>query len=838
MKTLYLIDGSAFAYRAFYAMGGLTASWGQPTNAIYGFVRMLHKAIQEYNPAYLCIVFDKGKHTFRHKKYKDYKAQRKPMPDELRVQFPWIKKIISAYGISLAELDEYEADDIIASLSLQAESQGFSVYILTQDKDLLQMVTENINVIMSGKSDVVYTIEKVKERYGIRPEKIPELLALAGDTADNIQGVPGIGEKTASRLLQSYGSINGIVKSIDIISRPKIKAALAENVDVIRQNLGLTVLKGHIPPDMLDMKIKSYKRQPVQIGVLKDIFSRLEFEGMLNGLMNKNKKERVSIDIKEHSYVWNDVFQELSQCKAFSISLQSGNLGFSYKKNSTLKSLAVPISEIIRQDVEYLMANPDIAKYAYDIKAVYKAIMDRGMPVRDHIFDISIAEYLLKLAGTNLQGEGIGIQEKDSADIYKAVFHLKKNLAKEGLLDLFYKIEMPLINILAGMELHGIRLDISILNALSCELDKKLKFLTNKIYALAGESFNINSPKQLEYILFEKLNFPKGRRTKKGYSTDSDVLNALVKYHELPNYLLEYRKIKKLQSTYVDNLPRIAESNNGMLHTTFNQRGTATGRLSSSEPNLQNIPQGAEFGRTIRKAFIPSKDNWLFLGADYSQIELRILAHLSEDDRLVQAFKQGEDIHTVTAQEIFGVSKNSVSSGMRRQAKIVNFGIIYGMGAKSLAKMLGMPIRDAKSYIDAYYRRYPDVFVYIKDSLDKAVETGSVSTIFGRKRVIPELQSLRPQFQASGRRMAVNTPIQGSAADIIKLAMINIGRRIKKERISADMLLQIHDELIFETPPDAVDMLEKCVRQEMEGVYKLKVPLKVDIKIGKSLADI
>lgn len=827
MKTIYLIDGSSFAYRAFYAIGQLSTRMGQPTNAVYGFTRILNRLIEKYNPEYLAIVFDTGKPTFRHERYEHYKAHRKPMPDELVSQMEWIKKVVTAYNIKVIEKEGYEGDDVIATLAVNAEREGFLVYIVTGDKDMMQLVNERILILNPSKDeDIVYDSKKVTEKFGVEPAGITELLALTGDSSDNIPGVQGIGEKTASRLIKQYGGLHGILENLDKVT-PKIKDALELYKDRITENIELVTVKKNV---LLDIQPGDCILKGPNTDILKDIYRELEFKVLLKELLEKDKPAvnppadgETIVDSYEK---WTDVFRGLKNVSALGITENS----LAYEKDNDLRGVRLMPEPDTRiwEDISKILQAPDIKKYGYDIKSLLR---EKGEDIKGSFFDVYLGGALL--------GADIPETYKDSAiDIYKAVPSLERDLINEGLFDLYHKIELPLLEVLLDMERKGIKLNIDILKKLSAELETDLGRLTEKIHKLAGEPFNINSPKQLEYILFEKLRLPAGRRTKTGYSTDADVLEKLSKFHELPGYILDYRQFNKLKGTYVDPLPELVNPVTGRLHTTFNQIGAATGRISSSNPNLQNIPIKTDLGRKIRQAFIP-EPGFLFLGADYSQIELRLLAHLSGDISLIKAFQEDKDIHAQTARELFGVSASeNTAPELRRQAKIVNFGIIYGMGSKAMAEGLGLSIEEAQGFIDRYFERYPDVARYVEDELIQAKEHGYVVTMFGRKRRVPELSSSKPQIEALGRRIAVNTPIQGSAADIIKLAMINIYRKNREKGLNASMLLQIHDELIFEVPEESADEAVEFVREEMENVVRLKVPQKVDIKIGRSWADL
>jgi DNA polymerase-1 len=831
MKNIYIVDGSSFAYRAFYAVGKLSTQNGLPTNAIYGFIKILKKLLNTYRPDYIVITFDTGKPTFRHKQFEAYKAHRKPTPDELIVQIPWIKKIIKAFNIPLIEMEGYEADDIIATMAVNAEKENFSVYIVTGDKDLMQLVNSNIKVLNMSKEDIIYDKNKVIEKYGVEPAKIIQFLAITGDSSDNIPGVDGVGEKTAAKLLQQYGDIAGIFSNVEHLS-PKLKTAINEKRDQVIANLELVSVKKDLD---LGVSPEECRLREPNLKECKDIFRELEFKALLKEVLEQNdapQKTQNSNILKINKIEQLDaVIKEIGSIYAISI----GEEEFSYEANNVLKTIIIDsdaedgLKVYFLKEVSKILQNEKIKKYAYDLKTLLKG---KSFNVKGSVFDVYIAETLLDV---HLVESSSGF----SADVYRAVPELEKKLIEEGLIDLYKKIELPLVQVLAEMENRGIKLDIKILQDLLEDIDRDLEQLTKNIYLSAGEEFNINSPKQLEHILFEKMKFAKGRKTKTGFSTDVDVLEALSKYHELPKHILEYRQLSKLKGTYLEPLPKIIDPSDQRLHTTFNQVGTVTGRLSSSNPNLQNIPIKTELGKQVRKAFVPGSANFVLIGADYSQIELRVLAHLSEDPTLIKAFQEDKDIHSQTAQEIFGIDMSAmVTSDLRRQAKIVNFGIVYGMGSKALSVQLGISMQDAQKFIDTYLKRYPKVSEYIDNELNQAKQYGYVATMFGRKRKVPELTSGRPQIESFGKRIAVNTPIQGSAADIIKIAMINIYNKIKQQELPLFMLLQVHDELIFETPGDSAIEMEQFIKKEMEDVVKLRVPLKVDTNIGKSWADL
>jgi DNA polymerase-1 len=830
--TIYIVDGSSFAYRAFYAIGQLSTHTGFPTNAVYGFTKMLNRLIDTRQPEYVAVAFDTGKPTFRHKQYEEYKAHRKPMPDELILQIPWIKKIIKAYNMPLIEIEGYEADDVIATMATMAEKEGFSVYIVTGDKDLMQLINTNIMVFNMSKEDIIYNNDKVIERYGVPPMQITQLLALTGDSSDNIPGVDGVGEKTASRLLQKYSSLDNIFENIEELS-PKLKTAIKDQKEQVIRNLDLVSVRRDLA---IDIHPNECILKGPNVNELKDIFRELEFKALLKGLLEKNSNEKELestnyTEVNSHSQ-WNDVAKDLEGISTISLVQNS----LAYERKGVLKTVyVVPDAEekcrsFFQDEILRIVQDQNTKKYVYDLKSMLKG---KDFQLKGPVFDAYIAGALLDIRAMEEESRDF------AAFLYKEVPNLERKLIEEGMFDLYKRVELPLIEVLSSMENKGIKLDINLLQDLLKRVDRDLNYLGDSIYKSAGEEFNINSPKQLEHILFEKKKLPKGRKTKTGYSTDVDVLESLSKYHELPKLILEYRQLSKLKGTYIEPLPKLIDPSSCRLHTTFNQVGAVTGRLSSSNPNLQNIPIKTEIGRQVRRAFIPGETDLVLIGADYSQIELRILAHLSGDPILVKAFEEDKDIHAQTAQEIFGIDMpETVTEDIRRQAKIVNFGIIYGMGAKALSGQLGISMQEAQKFIDKYFERYPKVSEYIYGELRQAKESGYVLTMFGRKRKVPELSSGNQQLESFGRRVAINTPIQGSAADIIKIAMLNIHKKIEEQKLPLRMLLQIHDELIFEVPEKNAGEMEKFIKNEMENVVGLKVPLKANIKTGRSWADL
>jgi len=835
-KSLFLIDTTAFCYRAFYALRDLSTSSGQPTNAVYGFLNILNKILKEQKPDYLICCFDVSRDTFRLKKFAEYKIQRPPMPDGLGSQIPIIKEVISAYRIPIFEKEGFEADDIIAELARKAAAKKMRVTIVSSDKDILQLVDKRVTVFSPYKDEgVFYDASAVKERFGVRPERIMDIIALTGDTADNIPGVPGIGEKTAARLIQDYGTLDKLLKNISKVEPEKIKLAISEHLQRIKLNKELIDLHESLGLK-LDLK-KAAVREP-DYAELARIFKKLEFKSLLKNLPFEEEK---SACVKLHS-------------------CNSGELKELFSNSGELTLYGEPAGELFFTiDGKFFNAKdaagcldaaiPDarIKKTGYDLKKLKLAFLKEGLVLNGLDFDVMIAAYLLNpsrssyslsdLALENL-GEFVREEKLDAKEglglVVKLKPALKKALREKDLLGLFEELEMPLVSVLAQMEQDGIKLDLGMLKTLSRELEHRLIKLIDDIYKTSGTQFNINSPKQLAGVLFEKLQLPVVKRTKTGPSTDEEVLRRLADKHELPVLLLEYRQLTKLKNTYVDALPRLVDPKSGRVHTSFNQTGTETGRLSSSNPNLQNIPVKTDIGKKIRQAIITSSEKNCLLSCDYSQIELRVLAHLSGDQTLIKAFHANEDVHRLTASLINDIKEDQVEPGMRETAKRVNFGIIYGQSSYGLGRDLSIPVQQAQDFIDAYFLRYPKVKEYIDGQIKKAEKEGFVTTLLGRRRYIPEINNKNMGIRQFAQRQAVNTPIQGTASDLIKLAMIKISSQIKEKGLKAKMILQIHDELVFDLPLSELDDFCPMVKDKMEQVMKLDVPIKVDMKKGKN----
>ena len=870
-KLLILIDGNSLMNRAYYALPELMNKKGQHTNAIYGFANILFKIMDTYKPSHISVAFDLKAPTFRHKQYDAYKGNRKKMPDELREQVEPLKKMIDAFGINRIELEGYEADDLIGTVAKNFEQDGFEVYIITGDKDALQLVSDKIKVLFTKKgiSELdEYDPDKMTEKYELTPQQFIDLKGLMGDQSDNIPGVAGIGEKTGIKLLKEYGSIENIYMNIDEISK-SVKAKLEAGYDMAFLSKSLATIMVDIP---LELKVDEFEKKDIDKNTLISLFSEFEFNSLIgkvgndeSGLIDKVQKEYL---------ISNDI--ELLIDKA--TSLKSLNL-FSIAKSGLVSdkrliNLFVKIDEdffnIEEKDVLKLkdvFENPEIKKYGYNLKNDCLILKPYEINLTGLYFDIAIAEYLIDSTSSNYEikdialkynlGDVLSLEEllgkgkskKDFKDLSDAqisgyacsVLDIVDN-GKEALIttienytmhNLFYEVEMPLVEILADMEYIGISADKEVLNELKQKFDIEIKTLEVSIYEYAGENFNINSPKQLGHILFDKLGLPAIKKTKTGYSTNAEVLEALSDKHPIIDKITLYRQYTKLQSTYVDGLLNIINPKTGRIHSSFNQTITTTGRISSTEPNMQNIPVRLEIGRELRKVFVAPEDMYL-VDADYSQIELRILAHIANDEGLIDAFSKGDDIHTITASEVFNVPLDEVTKELRSAAKAVNFGIVYGISDFGLSNNLGISKQVAKEYIDNYFARYPYVKKYMEDIVEKAKNDGYVETYIGRRRYIPELGSNNFIMKNLGKRLAMNTPIQGSAADVIKIAMVKVYARLKSEGLKSKLILQVHDELIIESPDSEKSYVADLLKEEMESAVDLNVKLTVDAKWGKS----
>lgn len=854
--TIYLIDGSSYIYRAYFAIKGLSSSKGLPTNAIYGFTNMLLKILNEKKPDGIAVVFDRPEPTRRHRAFEEYKAQRPKAPDDLTVQIPYIRKIVEAFGIKVIEIPGYEADDILATIAAQLSSAGHEIFIVSGDKDILQIVNERIKMFDPMK-DVIYDSRAVEKRYGLPPQRIPELMALAGDTIDNIPGIKGIGEKTALIIL-SYGNLEDIMENPDLIKKERLKKTIRENLEILRLSYELAKIDRDVP---VKVTIEELKRKEPIWNELLEIFRECEFSSLLKLLPVTVQVKTIVVEdpnrifelLKGKGFAYDILMMDGRYRGVSFIPLMPENLeGQSSSEEVYFFPLSKPED---LKTLEPLFISDDIVKISHDIKKDIIVLLNAGIELRGRLQDVQIASYLINPLRPNhlldeLTIEYLGMKKLSMAEGYSDPVNLSgqnafcklklyeilaRRLSEEGLEKIYREIEMPLTRVLADMERTGIKIDISILRDLSKELEGVLETLKSRIYFLAGEEFNINSPKQLSTILFERLGLKPKKRTKTGYSTELGVLEELAAQHELPREILNYRSLFKLKSTYVDALPELVNPLTGRLHTSFNQTVTATGRLSSSEPNLQNIPVRGVWADRIRQAFI-AEEGFLILSADYSQIELRILAHMSRDEKFLKAFREGLDIHNATASELFGVEPQEVSPEQRRIAKIVNFGIIYGMTAFGLSETLGVNREEAQNYIDQFFARHPAIKEFSLSLIKRAEEKGYAETLFGRKRPIPELRSRNSTTRSLGERLAINSPIQGTASDIIKLAMIRIWNLLRAG-YRTRMLLQIHDELLFEVPEEELPEIRDIVKREMETVHELEVPISVNISTGRNWAE-
>jgi DNA polymerase-1 len=884
-EALYLIDGSSYIYRAFYAVKDLSTSEGLPTNGVYGFLVMLRRVLREKSPTYLAVALDAPGPTFRHRLSPEYKATRPQMPEPLARQFPYIKRLIVAYGISLLEVEGVEADDIIGTLTAWAAGQGREVVIVSGDKDLFQLVGSRVSLWDTTK-DVVVGPREVEQRYGVPPSQLVEVMGLAGDSSDNIAGVPGIGPKTAGRLIRQFGSIETLLANLDKVPSPRERSKLEEYVAQARLSRELVTLNCQVPlePDWERLKIGDPDRK-----ALAALFRELEFRRFLQegeGAITDGSRPLIDAELITTAGQLAALVTRLAGVPEIGVRVigagghptaaelvgialawgpknacylplgqGSGDTGPRLEQRAALEALAP------------LLGDETVGKVSHNGKLTWLALKRYGIELAGLRFDPMLAAYLLDpeqrvqllpvlakeylgealVAAEDLVGSGrnqrpissLGPAELapvaagEVACALRLAPPLQAKLEAEQLAPLFRTIELPLVRVLARMEFTGVRVDVAALEKLSADLDQRLELSIGHIYRLAGGPFNINSPQQLGMVLFGKLALPVTRKTKTGYSTDMEVLAGLAPLHPLPAEVLRYRSLIKLKNTYVDALPRLVNPKTGRIHTSYNQTGTVTGRLSSSEPNLQNIPVRTEEGRLIRRAFVADPGSHL-LAADYSQIELRILAHYSRDEVLKANFQKGEDIHLRTAAEVFGVDADAVTAEMRRQAKTINFGIIYGMSPFGLARELGIPQAVARAFIQRYFERYPGVRAYVEQMPLRAREQGFVTTLFQRRRFIPHISSRNRNLRQFAERTAINTPIQGSAADMMKLAMIQIDSALGTKGLAAGMIMQVHDELVFEVEQAAVPEVAALVRERMESVGRLEIPLVVAVGHGRN----
>ena len=878
-KKLFLVDAMAHIYRAFYApMVRMNAPSGIPTKVPFLFANILRRLIKDYQPEYLGIVFDTSKPTFRDKLFEAYKAQRPPMPDEMKVQLPYVRRLCEAMHLPILELDGYEADDVIGTMAKKGTEKKLEVLVISNDKDMMQLVSPGVRILRTGsggaKADMIVDAQKVEEILGVPPGKVIDLMALLGDTVDNIPGAKGIGEKGATELIQRFGSVESALEHAGEVTNKRYREALQQQRDQVMMSKKLAAIETNVP---LELDLLSLQVREPDAAALAVLYRELGFNSLLKELLASGTAEpSVEAGAEKHGppgargeqakdylqFQGADEFREFlkklaaKQSLAVWLNLEAGEReaeGFGTRvsgievssktgegravwvdeKGEVLKALQTVLHDAKRPKIVHV---PKLFQLlAGKSESIEHATQIYSYLLRPTTAKHDFAEVVFRQFNVPLGG-GVG----ERADYLQRIAPiLREQIAAQQLTDVYEKIDLPLAPVLAEMERAGVRVDPKALETMSKAMEKEVRRLEKEIWELAGLEFNVNSPTQLAEILFDKLNLqPPARRGKgKVRSTAADILEEMAGQHALPGKVIEYREIAKLKSTYVDALPKLIHPETGRLHTSFSQTGTATGRLSSSDPNLQNIPVRSELGREIRAAFVAEKGN-ILLSADYSQIELRIMAHFSKDPVLLEAFRHGEDIHARTAQEVFGVGPLAQTAEHRRAAKAINFGIIYGLSAFGLAQQLGIGQKEAAQFINAYFTRYRGVKQYLDNVLVETRKTGLAKTLFGRIRPIPEINAPQMQLRNFAERTALNSPLQGTAADLIKLAMIAIDDRLRKEKLAARMILQVHDELLFEAPVKEREALEKLVKEEMEGVHKLAVPLVVEIGIGPNWRDL
>ena len=892
-KRLFLIDGHAMVYRAHFAMirNPLITTDGRHTSALFGFINSMFKILRDENPEYIAIVFDSREKTFRHEMYPEYKATREKMPDELREQFPHLWRLVDAMNIPRLEMPGYEADDIIGSLASMAKNEGIKSYIVSGDKDFMQLVDEDIQIYSPGgmsKPTIIYDREKVIEKWGVTPEQIIDLLGLMGDSSDNVPGVAGVGKKTAVKLIEEYGSIEEALNHAEEVKNKRVREGLINGREVAILSKELVTILTDLP---LSKSVDELERTDFNFDDLEDIFRDLEFF-RLEKQLNDFRIDKVMSKIQEKNYMCVDtvekfklILESLKSAKLISMDIETTSkdpmraeivgLSFSIGVN---EGWYIPIQFLGKDhdlfgedDLDYVLSelkpiyeDPQVQKCGQNIKYDMLVLKNNGIEVQGVVFDTMIAAHLLKpelrsYTLGNLSIEylnyrmqpisdliGTGRDQKSMADVpldiithyavedadivYQLVPILKRNLKDSQLKKFFNKVEMPLVPVLVQMEYNGVYVDKDFMGNLSIWMNKKLDAATQEIYSVAGVEFNINSPQQLAQVLFDILHLPKIRQR----STNVNVLEKLKSQHPVPEKILEYRKFQKLKSTYADAIPKLIHPETSRIHSSFSQTIATTGRLASSNPNFQNIPIRTEEGREIRKAFRPQREGWIIFSADYSQIELRVMAHLSGDESLREAFQKGEDIHSRTASNIYGVSLEDVLPEMRRTAKVVNFGVMYGAGPFRMSQELGIPMGEARKVIDTYFNQYPCIKDFIDQTLHQAREKKFVQTMLGRHRYCYDINSSNQRIRSAVERAAINMPIQGTAAEMIKLAMIKIHDRMRNKNYKAKMILQIHDELLFEIPEDELEDLKDIVIYEMENAMELDIPIVVDCGIGNS----
>ncbi|HIA48320.1 MAG TPA: DNA polymerase I [Candidatus Hydrogenedentes bacterium] len=895
-KRLFIIDGMAYAFRSYYAIRNLRDSTGRPVNAVFGFARLLLKILREHEPTHIVMVFDAPGPTFRDELYPEYKANRDATPEDLILQFPLIDQLVEAFDIPILRVPGVEADDVMGTLAIMAEEQGLHPTLVTGDKDMLQCVTDTVKVFDPSKGDngKWYAPADVVERYGVPPKHVIDMLGLMGDSADNVPGVRGIGEKTAKKLLEKYATMDGVYKNIDDL-KGKQKEKLIEDKEKAYLSLELVTIKTDVT---LDDDLEAFARKELDNETLSGIFAEFEFRGLTQEFLPESVKEEEEV-AQDYKLILSTaqlkkVVKEMEKSGEFAVDTETtsvdpitaGLVGISLSckdhtgyyiplAHTQDDLLAEPIDAMIPMPealniLRPLLENPEIGKIGHNIKYDAIVLANAGIGLEGITLDTMLASYLTdasrvrhNLGEVSLKylrckmipiSDVIGTGSKaitfdkvplgvaceyaaEDADItwrLSAIF--QKSLKQGNLEDLFNEVELPLLHVLMRMEMKGIAINAGVFEELREEIEKRFAVLETEIHELAGSPFQINSPKQLQKVLFEDLGLPTKKKTKTGYSTDVSVLEELAHEHPLPEKMLEYRMLEKLRNTYVTALPNMVNAETGRIHTSFNQAVAATGRLSSSNPNLQNIPVRTDMGRRIRQGFIPGEPGMKLISADYSQIELRLLAHLTRDEALLQAFRDGRDVHSDTAARVFGVELDAVTGDMRRQAKAVNFGVVYGISAFGLARNIGISNREAATFIENYFAQYPNVKIWIDETVAEARERGYVTTLMNRRRYIPEINGSDVQSRKGAERIAMNTPVQGTAADIIKVAMINVDKEL--EGSGASLLLQVHDELLIEAPEASAESTAETVRNLMETAMTLDVALEVEVGIGDHWAEI
>ena len=876
-KRLIIIDGNSIINRAFYALPEMTSKDGLKTNAIYGFTTMLFKIIDTYQPTHISVAFDRKAPTFRHLEFKEYKAGRKKMPDELREQFEPLKELLDKFNIHRLELDGYEADDIIGTVSKLGEENDYKVFIVTGDKDAIQLASNKTTTLITkkGVGEVEeYNFDSVMEKYEMTPTQFIDLKGLMGDKSDNIPGVPGIGEKTGIKLIKEFSSIENLVEHTDEL-KGSVKKKIEENKELAIMSKRLATIIRDVP---IEVSLEELEYGDYDKDAVIEEFKRFGFTSLisrlidLDGASEPTEEVALELNIKPLDNA-EELINEIKEKKELIVKTVT-KVGNILEKNILYMFISVDGENIYYLNEGQLslfkdvLVSTEIKKFGYNLKDDYIALRPYDIKLENMYFDITIAEYLIDSASStsyecsaiamkyltrkikskeDLLGKGAKAKKFEDLDIEELSEYIaqivnvvklssekmEKSLNESDMDSLFYEVEMPLVEVLGEMEFVGIEVDREMLNELGTEFKEIISKLEAEIYEMAGESFNINSPKQLGVILFEKLELPVIKKTKTGYSTNAEVLDKLRDKHEIIDKITEYRQIVKLNSTYVEGLLGIMNPISNRIHSSFNQTITTTGRISSTEPNLQNIPVKMEMGRKIRKVFIAGKNHKL-VDADYSQVELRVLANMSGDENMIDAFKHGEDIHAKTASQIFDVDINDITPRQRSEAKAINFGIVYGKSDFGLSEDLNIPVKQAKEYINSYFEKYSKIKEFMDTTIEDATVNGYITTLLNRRRYIPELKSSNFMLRNAGKRAAMNAPIQGSAADIIKIAMVNVYKKLEESNLKSKLILQVHDELIVEATDDELEIVEKIVREEMENAFSMDVHLDVDLNVGYS----